>query len=175
MTQNALPQPPPGGWPLKISRRFDAPRSALWAAYSQLDHLTNWWGQPGPGWLGGTLDFRPGGRFHYGMTGPQGQEIWGLFDYVAIDAPNSIAFTNAFSNRAGDVVPATFSANWPLRIMNLVTFTDEAGGARLTIEGGPFEATPAQRAEFDRFKGSLQTGFSATFDKLQSYLPGVKA
>ncbi len=167
-------QEPTGGWSLKMSRRFDTSRAAIWAAYSQMEHLANWWGPGDAGWLGGDLDFRPGGRFHYGMTAPTGQESWGLFEYVAIEAPDSIAFTNAFSNRAGEVVAASFSPQWPLRIMNLITFTDEDGGVRLTLKGAPHDATPAQMAEFERFRGAIQTGFSATFDKLQAYLPSLK-
>ncbi|HEU0018435.1 MAG TPA: SRPBCC domain-containing protein, partial [Methyloceanibacter sp.] len=53
-----------------ISRVFEAPRDLVWKAYSELDALKQWWGPKGFTWVTGTLDFRPGGIFHYGMRSP---------------------------------------------------------------------------------------------------------
>src|SRR5690242_2107254 len=49
------------------ARTFDAPRELVWEVYTKLEHLSKWWGPAGFTWLSGTLDFRPGGIFHYGM------------------------------------------------------------------------------------------------------------
>ena len=49
-----------------ISRVFDAPRDLVWKAHSELEGLKHWWGPKGFTWVTGTLDFRPGGLFHYG-------------------------------------------------------------------------------------------------------------
>ena len=48
-----------------ISRVFDAPRDLVWKAHSELEGLKQWWGPKGFTWVTGTLDFRPGGMFHY--------------------------------------------------------------------------------------------------------------
>jgi uncharacterized protein YndB with AHSA1/START domain len=56
-----------------ISRVFDAPRDLVWKAHSELEGLKHWWGPKGFTWVTGTLDFRPGGMFHYGMRSPNGQ------------------------------------------------------------------------------------------------------
>lgn len=127
-----------------ISRTFDAPRDLVFKVYSELEHLAKWWGLAGFTWLGGTLDFRPGGRFHYGMTSPDGQEMWGKFEYREIKAPERVVFINAFSNAAGDTVRAPFSADWPLEVLNVVTFSEAGGRATVTLRGGPFNATAAE-------------------------------
>lgn len=67
-----------------ISRVFDAPRDLVWKAHSELEGLKQWWGPKGFTWVTGTLDFRPGGMFLYGMRSPNGQEMWGRFIYREI-------------------------------------------------------------------------------------------
>ena len=78
---------------------FDAPRDLVWKAHSELEGLKHWWGPKGFTWVTGTLDFRPGGMFHYGMRSPNGQEMWGRFVYREIVKPERIVSVSSFSDR----------------------------------------------------------------------------
>ncbi|HVP85717.1 MAG TPA: SRPBCC domain-containing protein [Rhizomicrobium sp.] len=157
------------------SRIFDAPRELVWEIYTTLEHLSKWWGPQGFTWISGTLDFRPGGVFHYGMRGPTGQEMWGKFNYREISKPDRIVFTNSFADKDGNTVRAPFFSDWPLEVLNTVTFTEEGGKTTIHLRGRPFNATAEERARFEATKPSMNQGFGATFDKLVHYLSELKA
>jgi uncharacterized protein YndB with AHSA1/START domain len=152
------------------ARTFDAPRELVWEVYTKIEHLSKWWGPAGFTWLSGTLDFRPGGIFHYGMRAPTGQEMWGKFNYREIVAPDRIVFTNSFSDKDGNTVRAPFANDWPLEILNTVTFTEQNGRTTVSLRGRPFEATDEENARFDAMKPSMTQGFNGTFDQLERYL-----
>jgi hypothetical protein len=73
----------PGG--LDISRRFSASREAVFAALSNVDQLMAWWGPPDYPVVKCTVDFRPGGVWHYLLRGvTTGREIWARSVYREI-------------------------------------------------------------------------------------------
>jgi uncharacterized protein YndB with AHSA1/START domain len=153
-----------------IDRTFDAPRSLVWRAYTEIDELAKWWGPVGFTWLKGTLELKPGGMFHYGMRAPTGQEMWGKFVYYEVKKPERIVFTNSFSDEKGGTVRAPFNPNWPLEVLNTVVFTEQGGKTLLSMTGSPFNATPAEREAFDSMRPSLDQGFKGTLDQLAEHL-----
>ena len=155
---------------LLITRRIKAPRALVWKAHSELEHLKAWWGPKGLVWLSGSLDFRPGGKFHYGMKTPDGQEMWGRFMYHEIQAPERIAFVNSFSDAQGGITRAPFAPNWPLEVYNEISLVEDGNETIFTLRGGPLNATQEERTKFRSFFGSMQGGFSATYDQLDMYL-----
>jgi uncharacterized protein YndB with AHSA1/START domain len=52
----------------KISRVFDAPRDLVWEAWTDADHLLEWWRPKGFRTRFAKLDLRPGGIFHYACS-----------------------------------------------------------------------------------------------------------
>src|SRR6201994_4698471 len=96
-----------------ITRTFDAKLALVWQGFLNAEHLAKWWGPKGFTWISGTLDFRPGGRFHYGMRAPTGDEMWGKFDYREIAPMKKIVFTSSFSNAARDSPFPRLAANFP--------------------------------------------------------------
>ncbi len=162
---------------LVITRTFDAPRDLVWKVYSTAEHLAKWWGPAGFEWLEGSLDFRPGGHFHYGMKAPNGSEMWGRFDYIEIAAPELIVFTNSFSDREGNITRAPFAEiaqDWPLKVMNRVSFSEANGKTTITMRGRPHNGTPAELARFKAMHPSMQQGFKGTLDQLEAYLAGLR-
>lgn len=153
-----------------LSRTFAAPRALVWQVYTDAEHLAKWWGPKGFTWIRGTLDLRPGGVFHYGMRAPTGQEMWGKFVYREIVAPERLVFTNSFCDDTGTTVRAPFNPNWPLEILNTVTFTEKDGKTVLAMVGSPVNATAEERAAFESMRPSMDQGFSGTFDQLDAYL-----
>jgi uncharacterized protein YndB with AHSA1/START domain len=153
-----------------ISRTFNAPRALVWKAYSDINHLSRWWGPAGFAWLHGTLDFKPGGLFHYGMRAPNGDEMWGKFVYREIKPQERVVFVTSFSDKDGGTVRAPFSANWPLEVMNTVNFTEKDGKTTLEMTGSPVNATEVEIKMFESMKPSMQQGFKGTLDQLEAYL-----
>lgn len=155
-----------------LSRSFDAPLEMVWAAFTEDEHLPHWWGPPGCEWLGHTLDFRPGGSFHYGMRSPAG-EMWGLFLYEYIDAPNEMRFLNGFSNEAGEIVRAPFSDQYPLYVMNEYRFLEQDGKTVMEMVAWPHEASDEEIAFYTGMHTPMRGGFGGTLDKLADYLAGL--
>lgn len=155
---------------LVITRSFDAPRDLVFRALTDPERLGHWWGPKGFTWVGGALDLRPGGSFHYCMRSPDGQDIWGTWVYREIVPPERIVFVNSFADEHGNTVRAPFSADWPLEILNTLTLTEEGGKTILTLRGGPINATEAERRAFERGRPSMRQGFAGTFDQLDAYL-----
>ena len=157
-----------------ISRSFDAPLALVWEVYSQEKHLAKWWGPKGFDWIGGKLDFRAGGMFHYCMRSPDGHEMWGKFHYREIVPMKKVVFTNSFSNAAGETVRAPFAANFPLEVLNTVQFSENAGRTTLDMSGTPFNANDDERAFFASMFPSMNQGFNGTFNQLDEYLAKVR-
>src|SRR5215471_11703282 len=107
----ANPSPEPG---FIITRVFDAPRELVWQAHTELEHLKHWWGPKGFTWMGGKIDLRPGGVFHYGLRSPDGQAMWGKFIFREIVAPERLVFIVSFSDEKEGVTHHPLSPTWPL-------------------------------------------------------------
>ncbi len=157
-----------------ITRLIDAPRAQVWKVYTEIEHLAKWWGPAGFTWIGGSLDLRPGGLFHYGTRSPQGQEMWGKFAYREIAAPERLVFTNSFSDKDGNTLRAPFAADWPLEVLNTVTFAEQDGKTTLLMRGTPFNATEAERKRFEAMKPAMDQGFAGTFAQLDGYLATMR-
>ncbi len=153
-----------------ISRVFNAPRSVVWKAHSDLEALKQWWGPKGFSFVQGKLDFRPGGMFHYGLRSPNGQEMWGRFVYREIVPEEKIVSVLSFSDPQGGITRHPMSPDWPAEMLNVATFTETAGKTTLTIRSTPLNASEAERQIFrDGFK-SMEGGFGGTFDQLDAFL-----
>ena len=162
--------PAPGERELVITRVLDAPRELVWKAFAESDRLAQWWGPAGYVMLVRSLDFRPGGVFHYAMRSPDGHVMWGRFVYRDIQAPERLVFVSSFSDEEGAITRAPFSPTWPLEILNTVTLSEADGKTMLTLRGGPINATDEERATFWNAQDSLRHGFAGTLDQLGAYL-----
>jgi len=90
---------------LKVERVFAAPRDLVFKAWSEVDRLAQWWGPTGWTLPVCTVDFRPGGVWHYCMQGPGGEQSWGKAVYSEIVPGHRIVYTDSFSDEAGNSVP----------------------------------------------------------------------
>lgn len=155
---------------LVIVRRLAAPRGLVWKAFTEADRLAKWWGPAGFTWISGDLDLRRGGRFEFGMTAPDGSEMWARFRYIDLKPPERLAFALAFTDREGTERQAQFDPNFPLEYVNVVTLHEEGWETVLTYEAWALSEAPAQLAAFSDLMPDMQRGFGATFDQLDTYL-----
>src|SRR5450432_1874612 len=85
-----------------ISRTFDAPRSLVFNAWTDPEHLMKWWGPKGLTMLSSKLDLRPGGVFLYGMRTPDGRDMWGKWVFREIVTPQRLVFVVSFADADGN-------------------------------------------------------------------------
>lgn len=159
--------------PFTISREFDAPRDLVWEAWTNREHLMKWFGPRGCTIITANLDFRHGGSFHYCMATSDGNRMWGKFVYREIVPPRKIVLVNSFSDEAGGLTRHPGSATWPLEMLHTTTLTERDGKTTMTIEWVPINATETERQTFDSMHGSMQQGWTGTFQQLEEYLAKV--
>jgi uncharacterized protein YndB with AHSA1/START domain len=121
---------------VNISRVFDAPRELVFKAWSDPEHLKNWYAPNGCTIDIFKLDFKKGGELHTCIRNPQYGDCWikGIYDEIII--PERIVLTQGFSNEAGNLVddsPAGKDPEWPNVTILTVTFEDMGGKTKLTI------------------------------------------
>lgn len=153
-----------------ITRTFDAPRDLVFKAWTEPERLAQWWGPKGCAIAVSKLELRPGGTFLYSMRVPNGPTMWGKFVYREIVAPERLVFVNSFADDTGKTIRSLFSPTWPLEILNTLTLLEHGGKTTLDLRGGPINATEEERKTFEEFFGSMEQGFSGTFDQLAAYL-----
>lgn len=97
---------------ITVDRSFAAPRDLVWAAWTKAELLDQWWA-PKP-WKAETksMDFRPGGRWHYAMVGPEGEKHWALFDYEVIEDEKRFTGKDAFCDENAVKNPDFHSVSW---------------------------------------------------------------
>jgi uncharacterized protein YndB with AHSA1/START domain len=59
-----------------------------------------------------TMDFREGGRWHYAMVGPEGQEHWALVNYKTIQKQKKFSGLDVFADAAGNVNKDMPQSKW---------------------------------------------------------------
>ena len=156
-----------------ISRVLDAPRDLVWKAWTEADHLAQWWGPKGSSIRVIKLDVRPGGVFHYAMQFTPGHDWFGRFVYREIAAPERLVFVSSFSDADGGITRAPFPQirdTWPLEVLNTVTFAEQGAQATVSVRAAPINATAEERETFAGMFDSMKQGYGGTFDKLAAHL-----
>jgi uncharacterized protein YndB with AHSA1/START domain len=156
--------------PFEIERLLDAPRARVWQAWTEVEQLKHWWGPKGFVVRHCTLDLRPGGKMHYGLRAPDGSDMWGRFVYREIVKPERLVWVNSFSDPEGGVTRHPMAPDWPRELLTTVTFADENGRTRVTVQWVPIDASEAEQRAFDQGRDSMTQGWGGTFEQLEKYL-----
>ncbi|SHN30055.1 SRPBCC family protein [Gracilibacillus kekensis] len=155
---------------IEITHTFSAPRELVFKAFTESEHLKNWWGPEGWTFEISKSDFRPGGVFHYSQKPADGPKMWVRFVYSEIIAPEKIIYTSAFSDEEGNIVRAPFDENWPLETLTTMEFMEDEEITTLTVTLVPVSPTEKERKVFEESKEMTKDGFKGTFNQLEDYL-----
>jgi uncharacterized protein YndB with AHSA1/START domain len=74
------------------SRIFDVPNSKLFRAWSEPEHLKNWWGPKGFTNTFHAFDFRVGGKWSFTMHAPDKGNFANECEFIQIQEPTLIAW-----------------------------------------------------------------------------------
>ena len=155
-----------------ISRTFDAPRDLVWKAWTEADRLKQWFSPAGFTMAHAKNDFRVGGTFLYGLTGPS--TIWGRWTFREIVPPSRLVVEQSFSDENGGIGRHPMAPTWPLKMRSVVTFEEKNGRTEVTVRWSPLEATGEETATFDAGRASMTQGWTGTLDHLVTYLAKEK-
>lgn len=159
-----------------ISRVVDAPCDLVWKAFTEPERMQQWFSPKGFTVITADMDFRPGGRYLYGMRGPDGSEMWGKSAYREIVKPERIVFIHSFSDPEGGTTRHPGHPAWPLEMLATYEFEEQPGGkTRVTIRWKAYNATPEEQNIFDTNHDSMRMGWGGTLEQLVAYLANAKA
>lgn len=157
--------------PYRVSRLLNAPRELVYQVHTEPTHLAHWAGPAGFEAIHAAMDLRVGGRYHYGLQGPGGAQMWGLQVFRDIVPGHKLVYLQSFSDKDGGLTRHPMAPAWPLEMHATVTF-DDAGPAlsRLGIEWLPHASDAAGQTTFDSARAGMDQGFGGMFSKLDAYL-----
>ena len=79
-----------------MERAFDAPRDRVWAAFTDPQQVTHWWGKRGSTTIVETMDVRPGGAWRYVSRAPDREDVTFYGEYLEVDPPRGFRWTFMF-------------------------------------------------------------------------------
>lgn len=158
-----------------LTRTFDAPRDLVWKAWTDPEALAQWWGPKGASIRVAAFDLRPGGSFLYAMAQGDQPDVWAKFTYREITPPERLSFVSASSDEHGNTAANPWLPVFPLEILNVLTFTEDAGKTQLDLRGNPINATEAERQAYLDLHASIVGGFKGTFEKLDAFLAAIRS
>jgi len=157
--------------PFIISREFAVPRDLMWKVWTEREHFAQWFGPKGIKVTLVQFDLRPGGMTHYNMTTPDGKVMWGKAVYREVVPPTKLVWINSFSDKDAGITRHPLSKDpWPLQMLTVVTFAEQAGKTTVTVNWLPFDSDDDERQVFDKNLASMNQGWGGTFDQLGTYL-----
>lgn len=100
------------------TRTFDAPRETVFAAFTEREHVEQWWMPSGSNTY--EWDAKPGGSWRYSMPAPDGNMYQFKVTFVEIDKPARLVYDYASE---GDPNP----------VRTNVTFEEEGSRTKVTL------------------------------------------
>ena len=142
------------------TRVFDAPRALVFSAFSDPEHLAQWWGPTGFTTTTSAFEFRPGGVWRFVMHGPDGRDYQNRVTYDEIVPPERIVYRHG----GGDDVE-------PVQFKTTVIFEDIGDGQTRMTWRGQFPSAE-ERARVIKEYGA-DKGLMETMARLAGYLPAL--
>lgn len=136
-----------------VTRVIDAPRGIVFAAFTEREHVEEWWVPSGT--TTHEWNVKPGGLWRYSMPGPDGTQNPFKVKFIEIAKPTRLVY---------DFGPDAENAPEPVR--TTVTFEEQNGKTKVTLQ--LLFATAAEREEAVKYGGVK--GAKLALDNLADYL-----
>lgn len=139
-----------------VTRMIDAPRELVFAAFTEREHIEQWWA-PKEGTTH-EMDVKPGGVWRYSQPVRGGSSTAFKIAFVEIDKPQRLVY---------DYGPDAQNASEPVR--TTVTFEEEDGKTKVTLQ--LMFASAAERKQAVKY-GAI-VGAMQALESLDDYLATI--
>jgi len=145
-----------------ITRIFNAPRELVFKAWTEAEHIAQWWGPKGFTTRVTEMDLRTDGKWRYVMIDADGTEypVKGVFREIV--PFERIVSTDEFDEGFEKVM----NADLPRGIVSTAVFEDLAGKTKLTLRIMHESAEERRKHE----EMGVIGGWNSTFDCLDEFL-----
>ncbi|SDL33253.1 Uncharacterized conserved protein YndB, AHSA1/START domain [Glycomyces sambucus] len=138
-----------------LSRLVNGPRDLVFKAFTEVRHLSRWWGPDGFTTTTRAFAFREGGEWEFTMHGPDGT-----------DYPNSIIWREITAPERIELVHGAFAGD-PDSFEQVLRFTDQGGKTELEMRT-LFPTKALRDRAVERF-GAVEGG-RQTLGRLAAYI-----
>lgn len=138
-----------------ITRIFEAPRALVWRAWTNPQHVGQWWGPHGFTTTVHEMAVKPGGVWRYTMHSPDGTDCLNQIEFVEVIEPERLAYWHSDDSNAHQPFHVTVSFDEQNEKMSLVM--------RLLFQ------TAAERVQMVEEFNAIE-GLSSTLDCLAEHL-----
>lgn len=139
-----------------VTRLIDAPRDLVFAAFTEPEHIEQWWAPKEA--TTHEMDVKPGGVWRYSQPVRGGSSSAFKIEFVEIDGPQRLVY---------DYGPDAQNASEPVR--TTVTFEEEDGKTKVTLQ--LMFASAAERKQAVKY-GAI-VGAMQALESLDDYLAKV--
>lgn len=138
---------------LTITRILDAPRDLVFKAWTDPQHMAQWWGPKGFTNPVCDMDVRPGGKIRIHMRAPDGvvHPMTGVFNEFV--PPERLVFTAVAEDMAGNPL---------LEALTTVTFAEHGGKTKLTVQASAVGLAPTA----PQMLAGMEAGWNQSLDRL---------
>jgi uncharacterized protein YndB with AHSA1/START domain len=153
-----------------INRSFAAPLETVFAMWTDPKHFSQWLPPTGFRMEFLKVDIRTGGRSFYKMTDGKAMTMYGRAEYLAIDRPDRVVYTQQFCDANEKIARHPMSPTWPETMLTTVQLIAEGPGqTRVTVTWEPYgTVTREERETFLKARGGMTQGWTGSFDKLEA-------
>jgi uncharacterized protein YndB with AHSA1/START domain len=139
---------------IAMTRVFEAPRSLVWDAHTDPEHVTQWMLGP-EGWTMPVceIDLRAGGEWHFTWRRSDGSELDMRGEYREVVPPERLVSTESWGE------------DWP-ETLNTLLLTEEDGKTTLTNT----MLYPSKETRDAALETGMKDGATVSLDRLAEYL-----
>jgi len=141
-----------------ITRVIDAPRRLVFEAFTEVRHLSRWWGPTGFTTTTRSFEFRVGGEWDFAMRGPDGTEYQEWISWTEITPAERIALLHGAFR--GD----------PNAFESVLTFEPDGEATRIRMRT-VFPTRQLRDEAVEKFHAI--EGGQQTLSKLDAYVTGI--
>lgn len=141
-----------------LSRLVNGPRELVFKAFTEVRHVSRWWGPDGFTTTTRTFDFREGGEWDFTMHGPDGTDYPNWITWREIAPPERISLVHGASR------------DDPEAFEQVITFTERGGRTELVMRT-LFPTKELRDRAVERY-GAVEGG-EQTLGRLADYVAGM--
>jgi uncharacterized protein YndB with AHSA1/START domain len=143
-----------------FTRILDAARELVWKAWTDPQHVAQWWGPNGFTNPVCELDVRPGGAMLIHMRSPDGTVYPMTGVYQEIVEPERLVFSSGALDNTGQPL---------FEVLTTVTLTEDGGKTTLTVRARVVKSTPAAAPHL----AGMKEGWNQTIDRFAAYVARI--
>ena len=144
-----------------IVREFAAPRALVFKAWTDPNHLAQWWGPKGFTNPVCEWDPRPGNAIYVVMRAPNGTDYPMGGEFREILPPERLVFTSGALDEKGRLL---------FEFLHTVTFVERNGKTTLTTKSRVIKTT----ADANKYIGGFEAGMTQSLVRLSELLSQLK-